>query len=159
MIAQQMLGKILCTAKATSTPGGKALETFARVGSELMLAKIALIRIAALAARFGAAKCCRGLFGSSGMLGRNVLREITELVVDAFTVLALVAIASVQRFAAMFGEQSPLVELELALGAGILLAATLMALLLPLLVEAACTLLAAIRIVLRVLGDLVTTQL
>lgn len=45
------------------------------------------------------------------MLGRNVLREIIDLVVDAFAVLALVAIASVQRFAAMFGEQSPLVEL------------------------------------------------
>lgn len=154
-----MLGKILCTAKATSTPGGKALKTFARVGSELMLAKIALIRIAALAAWLGATKCCRGLFGSSGMLGRNVLREITELVVDAFAVLALVAIASVQRFTAMFREQSPLVELELALSAGIELAAALMALLLPLLVKAACTLLAAIRIVLGVLGDLVTAQL
>lgn len=73
--------------------------------------------------------------------------------------MTLMAFASVQRFAAMFGEQGPLVELQLTLGACIKLAAALMTLLLPLLMKSACTLFAAKGIILGVLCDLVTTQL
>lgn len=155
MVAQQMLAEILGAAETALTINGQALKAPARVGGQDVLPQIALVGIAAIAARLGA---CKSRFVLCRMFSSDMGTQIAWLLVAALALLALVAFASVQRFTAMFCVERPFVELLFALRAGVELAAALVAFLLPLLIEAAVTLLAPKRIRLCVLCNLVAAQ-
>lgn len=93
------------------------------------------------------------------MLHLEVTLQFARLVEGTIAAVALMAILAVQRVATMLRIQRPFVELQRAAGTLVQLAAGLVTLALPLLVEAARALRAAVRILQRVLPDLVALQL
>lgn len=150
-----MLRQILGTAEVASAINGLALETPARMGRQYMLAEIPFVGIALIASLLCTCEARLRIL----VLGLDVLLQVAGLAVASAAMLAPMPILAVQRVLAMLGVQRPLFEGQWARRTGVELAAALVALALPLLIEAPGTLCAAKRIILRVLPDLVAFQL